>query len=122
MSRLVLALCLSVSSVFAFAADKPVTSIEDKKTLMGTIEFPLDVAQTEAIEIGKFLKKEMKFDQVIVRQISGRRYGIEIQTKYEGGEKAVDSILEKSKSLVTAKFGKNTIAAWSMSGTVYVIQ
>lgn len=107
---------------FASATDKPIAVIEDKKTLMGVIEFPLDISQTEAIDIAKLLKKELKFDQIIVRQISSRRYGVEVQTKYEGGEKAMDSILEKSKSLVTAKFGKNTIASWSMSGTIFLIQ
>jgi hypothetical protein len=115
---LILSLILSASGL---ATEKAITSVEDKTTLMGTVEFPLDVSQTEAIEIAKFIKKEIKFDQVTVLQISGRRHGIFIQSKYEGGEKAVGSLLEKMKSSVTKKFGKNTIASWSISGTVYTV-
>jgi len=121
MKNLIFILCF-VLSFSASAAEKNITSLEDKKTLMGTVEFPLDITQTDAVDIAKFIKKEVGFDQVIVLQISSRRYGIAIQSKYEGGEKAMSSILENMKSLVTKKFGKNTIASWNMSGTVYTIQ
>lgn len=121
MLRLVLIFFLTFPH-FAGATDKVITSIEDKKTLMGVFELSLDVGQSEAIEIAKLLKQEMSIDQIAVRQISSRRYGVAIQTKYEGGEKAMDSILEKAKVHVTKKFGKNTIASWSMSGTIYLIQ
>lgn len=122
MIRMAMVFSFSILSIVAFAADQTINALEDKNTLMGVIEFPLDVSQTEAVEIAKFLKKELKFDHLAVRQISSRRYGIEIQTKYDGGERAMNSILEKSKSLVTSKFGKNTIASWGVSGTVYFIQ
>lgn len=121
MNQLILILSLIVS-ISGTAAEKGLTSTEDKTTLMGTIEFPLDVSQTEAIEIAKFIKKEVKFDKITVLQISSRRHGIIVETKYEGGEKAMGSLLENMKSAVTKKFGKNTIASWSMSGTVYTVQ
>lgn len=120
--KIVVLIVSLVVSISTLAAEKGLTSIEDKKTLMGTVEFPLDISQTEAVEIAKFIKKEIGFDQVAVLQISSRRYGIAIQSKYEGGEKAMSAILENMKSLVTKKFGKNTIASWSMSGTIYSIQ
>lgn len=103
-------------------ATEKITVLEDKKTFMGVLELPMDIAQTEALEMAKYIKQEMKFDQIAVRQIGGRTQGIAIQSQYAGGEKALNSILEKVKLLVTQKFGKNTISGWNMSGTVYFVQ
>lgn len=57
---------------------------------MGVVELPLDISKTEAIEIAKFIKKEISFDQVSVFQVSSRRYGIVIQSKYDGRDKAME--------------------------------
>lgn len=121
MRLLILFLFLILSST-VFAIEKSVTAIEDKKTFMGVIELPVDVMQPEALEIAKYIKQEIKLDQITVRQIGSRTHGIAIQSKYDGDLKTMESILEKIKSLVTKKFGKNTIAGWSMSSTIYTIQ
>ncbi len=104
------------------AIEKSVTVVEDKKTMMGVLELPMDILQPEALEIAKYMKQEMMVDQITVRQIGSRTYGIAIQSKYDGGENAMNSTLEKIKALVSKKFGKNTIARWSMSGTIYSVQ
>lgn len=89
------------------------------KTLMGMVDFPMSVSKADAIEIGRFVKKKLNSDEIIVRQISPKSFGLALKTKCPG---ELDAFWKQLKAKVTKKFGKKTIAPWNMADEITVIK
>ena len=86
------------------------TTSEDKTLLSGKIEFTKNIEYREAIELAKTLSKIKGIQDLWVRKMGDKRYGVSLILKFDGSKSSKHDILFNFRKIL----GKS-IQSWDLA-------